>query len=289
MARRRRSLVSPPVVTDVDVVRADILRAEPAAIARLAASHRETWQACAGIYRCAGEPRPCSPELVHALLAIDDMHGWLRRVFSAYQGLNPDDGQEAYFGFLEWFSAGLVQHLPPTDPAVLALAYKRALDDVAEGSAQRTTALMKTIYEAGDTKEHRALLGRALLLLARRVGEEGDLDAASATAQRAQDIFAQLGDAASRLFAIRVRAAALLFLGKKGDAAPLLDEIVGQQSPTFARDGMFRRIQGSEANVALWSTSAGYDWVHALSAVAEPNKVAEQDDDDDTFTRGPFV
>jgi hypothetical protein len=168
--------------------------------------------------------------------------------------------------------------------AALDLAWRRAVGDVDAGAAQRATALVKTIYEAGDSQEHRALLGRALLLLARRLGEEGDMEGACGTAQRAQEVFAQLADLASRAFAMRVRAAALLFLGRHSESVALLDGLGAHATPAFAREGAFRRIQGSEDD----------DWVHSLLAKAEQLRrdAAQQSargEDDDDFERGPFV
>jgi hypothetical protein len=243
-------------------------------------------------------PPPCSAALVQELLATDTLNGWLQRVGMAYQGLNPDDAAYAWFAFRDWFIQGIVTHLPPTHPNVLELEWQKALDDVADGAAQRATALVKKMHEAGDSKEHRALLAHALVLLARRLGEEADMQAACGAAQRAQEIFAQLGDQEARAFAIRVRAAALVFLNKKSEALALLDEVAQQRGPTsFARSGMFRRIAGTEDNVALWSTPAGYDWVHthldtAWHLRAEAREAAEREankEDDDSFERGPFV
>lgn len=269
--RKRKAAV------DDDTPLADILRGEARAVARLAESHRKTWQTLVPHMDGA-----CPPELVRPLAAIDDTEGWLRRVFGAFQGLNPDDGAQAWYGFQKWFPAGILQHLPSTHPAVLTLAYKGALDDVDVGATLGAASLVNTIEEAGDSEAHRSLLGRALLLLARRSDEDGDLNGALDAAQRAEDIFAKLTGStwsAWHALAIRVRVGALLRLRKIDDALALLDPVLAQVPPYSMREGKSRppptsadRIEGvliNAANVALTTTGKDVAWITALGAIGE--------------------
>jgi len=209
----------------------EILRAEPRALALLAASDRPTWQCLVSHLRNLGEQRTCEAGLLNALLAIADLEGWQRFAFSAYNGLNPDDGMEAHHYFTEWFNAGIVLHLRSSDATALERRFKIALDDDKPSSARRTRALVEEIEKAGDSKEHRSLLGRALLLLSVRLGEEADDDASFSAALRAEEVFTAIGDAKWRVGAIRMRAGALLRLRRIDEAFALLDPIFEPSAP----------------------------------------------------------
>ena len=252
----------------------DILRAEPRAVGHLAASDRETWKCLVGHI---DRSEACPPVLVRALLAIDDLEGWRRRIFSAFRGLNPDDGLGADDGFRRWFAAGIVRHLPRTDPAALGLSYRTALDHVEADAAKRAADLAVEIEEAGDSAQHRSLLGRALLLLARRLGEDGDHEGASAAARRADAIFAKLGDADWQAQAMRVRAGALLRLRKLDEALALVDTLFRDPPAGFPLEGGVYRLATSSdpvalaeaATIVLSATKDNPAWIRALGSIAE--------------------
>lgn len=217
--------------------------------------------------------------LVRVLLAIDDLEGWRRRLFTAFQRLNPDDGLSADDGFRRWFASGIVRHLPQTDPAALALSYRDALDYADSGAAKRAVDLAVEFEQAGDSAQHRSLLGRALLLLARRLGEEGDHENASGAAQRADDIFAKLGDSDWQAQAMRVRAGALLRLRKIDEALALFDTLFRNPSAGFPLDGGVHRpvtssdpiaaVLSEAAAIALSATKDKPEWIRALGLIAE--------------------
>jgi len=171
------------------------------------------------------ERTDCPAVLVHALLAFDDVEGWRRRSVAAFSGQPPDDGAEAWFGFARWLGDGILTHLPPADPRTLRTRYQRALEDLTPGAAGRVEALARAIASAGDTAAHRALLGRALLLLAQRLGEAGDHDAALAAATRAEHVFAALGEARWAGDAKRRQASALLRQRRLEEGIALVDAI----------------------------------------------------------------
>lgn len=215
--RRKRAAPDATVTADA------LLRAGPDAVGRLAASDLMTWKRVMDIVR-AGQTA-CPAVLVHALLAFDDVEGWQGRSFAAFSGQPPDDGTEAWFGFARWLGDGILTHLPPTDPTTLRIRYKRLLEDLAPDAAGRVEVLARAIASAGDTEAHRRLLGRALLLLAQRLGEAGDHDAAHAAATRAERVFAALGEARWAGDAKRQQASALLRQHKLEAAIALVDAI----------------------------------------------------------------
>jgi hypothetical protein len=230
----------------------------------------------------------CPSELVHALLAIDDPAGWESRLFSAFLGLNPDDGMGAHYDFRRWFSAGIVKTLAPTDVVVLRVRYTIALDDTETGAASRAAALVADIEHASDDESYRALLGRALLLLARRLGEAEDHEGAIAAARRAEQVFT---DATWSAQAVRMRGAALLRQRKIDEALAVLDSVGDAPSSGFASEGSYRGIRAIQnpdgtyrdekvldpidaaldyaAAIALWATKDEPHWIAALGRIAD--------------------
>jgi hypothetical protein len=248
----------------------EFLRRDPAALTRLAASDRATWQAFASELFDAGA---CPPDLVLQLLAVDSLPGWSARIGRAFAGRNPDDGMSADFAFRAWLSAGIERGLPPTEPPVLELRLATALDDL---TTRRAEQLVADFEQVGDSAQHRHLLGRALLLLARRAGEDRDDDRSATTAQRAEELFASLGDDLWRTQAVRARAAAMLRARRIDEALVLLDGVI--DGPTTWLGGMHRIIPSSNpieaalhdaARAACTASSRTAEWVRALGAVAE--------------------
>ena len=169
--------------------------------------------------------------LVRALLEVDDLSGLSNRVSAV--GGDPDDQMGAWYRFREWFTRGIEERLPSTDPAALGLRYWRALDDVAEGTAERTRALTLDIERAGDSVAHRSLLGRALLLLTRRLVEDGDREGALEAAARAEEVLASVDDPKWHAQAIGTRAGVLIGLGQTAEARALLDSLPASWRPLF--------------------------------------------------------
>lgn len=255
-SRRKRAAPDATVTADA------LLRAEPAAVGRLAASELVTWKRVMDIVR-AGQTA-CPAALVQALLAFDDVEGWQRRSFAAFSGQPPDDGMEAWFGFARWLGDGILTHLPPADPTTLRTRYRRLLGDLAPGAAERVEALTRAIARAGDTEAHRALLGRALLLLAQRLGEAGDQDAAIAAATRAEDVFTKLGEGRWVDDARRQRASALLRQRRLEEAIALVEAI--ETSP-----GAWRG-EGAAVSNAVVSDSVDALYGRAAQLCSDANK-----------------
>lgn len=266
----------------------DILRAEPRALGLLAASDRETWR-CLAAHMSGSDA--CPPQLVHALLAIDDPPGWARRLFSAFLGLNPDEGMGAHYDLRRWLAAGILQTLQPTDIVVLRSRYTTALDDTDTGAATRSAELVADIETASDADPYRSLLGRALLLLARRLGEVDDHDAAIAAARRAELVFARLGDTTWSAQAVRMRGAALLRQRKIDEALAVLDTVADAPNSNFASEGSHRGVRAIEnpdgtyraekvlgpidealeqaAAIAVWASKDEQAWRTALGKIAD--------------------
>lgn len=266
----------------------DILRADPDVLARLAASDRATWQRLEAHIRDCGD---CPPQLVQAMLAIDDPAGWAHRLFRAYLGLNPDEGLGADYAFRPWLSAGIAQTLAPTDIVALQVRYAALLADVERGADERTAALVGDLERASDSASHRALLGRALLLWSRRLGEADDHVRAIAAARRAEEVFTQLGDATWSAQAVRMRGAALLRLHEIDEALAVLDSVADAPSSGFASEGSHRSIGALQnpdgtyraekvlapidaaldhaAAIAVWATKDQPEWLDALGRIAD--------------------
>lgn len=214
---------------------------------------------------------------MRALLAIDDPEGWRDRIFRAFVGLNPDDGLEADALFGRWLSAGIARHLPATDVAALERQYRKALDDLEPGTTERVSDLAQQIEKAGDSNEHRALLGRALLIVARRSAEDGDLEGARVAAERAETIFGTLGDAKWSSQAMRVRAGILIRLEKLDEALALIDKLFAGASAWFTIEGMFRPTADlfAEASTILLSCAKEDEaWIHIVGKIAARSKHA---------------
>lgn len=245
----------------------DILRGDPAAVSLLARSDRETWQR---LVRIMHGHDACPPELARALLAIDDPKGWEPRLNGAFAGLNPDDGMDAHYMFSRWFAAALLRELPKSHPVALGIRLQELFDDDPTG---RVRLLAQDIQYAGDSKEHRALLGRAYVLFARRLGEDGDHERAIAVAELAEKIFAELGDEPCRAYAVRMRAAAMLRRGQIEPAIALLDDVMDVPLDWSLRSGFFRSTNTTEpsldeaAKVATWATKSSPEWLRALDAI----------------------
>jgi hypothetical protein len=276
-------------MTDAPVTLDEILRAEPRALGHLATSDRATWQT---LDRHLHGADACPPVLVHALLAIDDVAGWAGRLFPAFSGLNPDEGMGADWHFRRWLSAGIVNTLPPTDIVVLRVRYTTASNDTEPGTTSRVAALVDDIEHAGDGATHRALLGRALLLLARRLGEDDEHDAAIAAATRAEQIFTQLGDAMWSAQAVRIHAGALLRKREIDAALALLDTVLDSPCTHFASEGAHRggrAIQNPDgtyrpekilapldaaldeaAKIAAWAGRDEPQWIAARAKILAP-------------------
>lgn len=265
MPRKRKP---PPIRTPAD----DFVRAEAGAVARLAASDAATWES---LFSLIFASKACPPALVRALLAIDDPEGWMKRTTREYSSSSPYDRMDAEFGFRDWFCEGIVQHLPPTDPAVLRVRYRRERESTEPGAARRARALVLAIEAAGDSQ--RSLLGRALVLLARRLGEDGAEEDAIAAARRAEDIFAELGDAGWRGDARRERVGALLRLRKLDEALALFDTIDASagrwlsdaasdlsRTPTDPVDAVLAKA----AKLATWATETTPEWIDVLRSIA---------------------
>lgn len=266
----------------------DILRADPRTVALLAASDRATWQRLVEHIDRSGA---CPPGLVRALLAIDEPEGWPARIFRAFTGRNPDEGMGADWHFRRWFADGVVRHLPPEDPRALRTRHATLADHVETDATRRVRELVTDVERAGDSQPHRAVLGRTLLLLARRLGEDGDHDAAVAAAQRAEAVFAGLADATWRAQAVRMRGAALLRLRRIDEALAALDSVADAPSTSFSSEGSYRSgraVLGSDgsyhaervldatdavldeaAKIAVWAQSDRPEWIRALGAIGE--------------------
>lgn len=275
-------------MSDTPSTIAEILAVEPRALARLASSDYETWETLA---RHMYGNDACPPPLVHALLAIDDPTGWAARLFHAYMGKNPDLGLGADWDFRRWFGAGIVKTLAPDDIVSLRVRYTTATNDVEDGTAQRTAALVADIEAASESEAHRALLGRALLLLARRLGEAEDHDAAIAAARRAEDVFTKLGDTTWSAQAVRMRGAAMLRQRKIDDALGVLDTVADAPHAGFSGEGSYRGIRAVQnpdgtyrpekvldpidaaldhaATIAVWATRDEPSWITALGKIAD--------------------
>lgn len=206
-------------------------------IGLLAASHRETWQRFVRYMAEAGE---CPPELLQELLAVDDLEGWQRRSFSAFIGLNPDDGMEAHYRLARFIGAGITRQFPPNHPTALLEKYKVACEDVAIDTTRRTRDLAREIERAGDSKEHRVLFGRALLLLARRLSEDGDHEAALAEAIRAEEVFTRVDAVDWTTRAMRARAGALFRLRKIDEAMAAMEAVFALPRAPFCGEGAHR-------------------------------------------------
>ncbi len=265
-----------------------ILRADPEALRRLAASHRESWQ-CLAPHMASGGA--CPPGLVHAMLAIDDPRGWEQRLFSAFMGLNPDEGMAAHYDFRRWFGAGIISASSPSDIVSLRVRLTALLAEVDAGAARRTAVLVADLRAAGDAEAYRELEGRALLLLARRLGEADDHEGAIAAAGRAQALFTALGDATWSAQAVRMHGAALLRMRRIDDALAVLDSVAHAPSAGFASEGALRGVGAIQnpdgtyraekqldatdaalehaAAIAVWATADDPNWIAALARIAD--------------------
>lgn len=232
---RRRRARGAAEDTSID----DLLRGEARAVTRLADADRIAWKRLAAHMR---EATAAPPALVLAMLAIDDREGWLRRLFKAFMGLPPDDGLEADFAFRRWFAAGLADALPATDPRALEARLDAAIRDEAADAATRTRALVRDLVGAGASPEHRALLGRALLLLARQRSDDLAHAEAIAAAGEALAVFASLGDDSGRLRAERMEAVAMLRDGQLDEALARLDRVGHRTSSSRLTEGASRYV-----------------------------------------------
>jgi hypothetical protein len=245
----------------------EILRGDPEAVRLLACSDRASWQQ---LVRLTKQTDACPPELARALLAVDEPQGWQPRLAAAFTGLNPDDGLEAHHAFVPWFTGALRRDLPKTHPVVLGLRLKDLLED---DPTARVRTLAHDIQYAGESKEHRALLGRAYLLFARRTGEDGDHERSIGIAEAAEKIFAELGDEPSRAYAVRMRAAGMLRRGEIEPALALLDGVLDLPVAWEHRAGFFRPTSTTEqaldeaARVAMWASRSSPEWTLAVEAI----------------------
>ncbi|MEZ4404875.1 MAG: hypothetical protein R3A52_00075 [Polyangiales bacterium] len=133
-------------------------------------------------------------------------------------GLPLDDGPRGRLRVRRWFTAGLCAELPVTDRRALEARLDAAFRDERADAATRTRALVDDLASAGASPEHRALLGRALLLLARQRSDDLAHAEAFAVASEARAVFASLGDDGGRLRAERMEAVALLRDGQLDEA-----------------------------------------------------------------------
>jgi hypothetical protein len=215
---------------------------------------------------------------VRAFLAIASAEEWGNHMAAAFSGRNPDEGMRAYYGMIRWLNAGIAQSLPSIEPAALELRLKSAFEYVAADATKRVEELVMDCEKAGDSNEHRTLLGRALLLLSRRQGEDGDDDAALRAAQRAEKVLATIGDDAWRAQAVRAQAAAMLRQRKIDDALALFDGVIDAQEQALRVEGNLRLAPPSDPTLAVlheasrtmrWAHGRSPAWIRDLGLIAE--------------------
>lgn len=214
----------------------------------------------------------CSPTLLRALLELDTRDGWQARLYRAFRGLNPDDGLEASALFERWFSAGLAEHLPTTDLAVLELDFQAALNDVSPAAATGVRALVTRLEQAGESAPHRELLGKALLLLARRLDEDGDHPGACDAALRAEQLFAKLHEAAWEGEAMRARALAMICLDRLDEALALLAALDAERPRDAFLGGRHRIADTTDERldaVKYLRSPDPYEQLHGLGILAK--------------------
>lgn len=247
----------------------ELLRGEPSAVRLLAASDRDAWQ---GLVEHVRHSEACPAALVRALLDTDTPEGWQRSLFGAFRGRNPDDGLEADFLFARWLTSGMTQNLSETDAAVLGIRFREALHDLSPSATSTVRALVLRIEQSGDSDGHRTLLGQALLLLARRLDEDGDHTAACTAATRAEHLFAKLENAAWQGLAMRARATALIGLDQLDEALGLIDALEEPGRWPWANlMGAHRVSDTSNARLAaakLLSSEDPLERLHALGLLA---------------------
>lgn len=256
----------------------------PDELRRLAASDRETWQR---LIAHAATSEACPPETVEVLLAIDDFDGWMRHVFRAYGALPPDDGRDADEVFRRWLSTGIARAFPPTNRRALENRHRVALNDTSADASEHTRALVAAIEKAPDARD---LLGRAWLLLARRLSEDLDPEGAIAASLSAEEVFASIGDDAWRAQAVRMRGAALLRAHKIDEALAVLDSVADAPSTSFWASGRNRYdgvVLGSDGHyhpereldpvdavlhravaIAVMAPATHPEWLRTLDAIA---------------------
>lgn len=206
----------------------ELHRGDPHAIQLLAASDVGTWDHLTA--NMSGIPA-CPEALTRALIAIDDVEGWRVRGSRTASGRHPDYAMGIWY-FVDWFGAGLVQHLPH-HPAAFQLRYEREREYLEPDAAARLAVFADEIEEHADSPAHDAVLGRVLVLLARRLFEDGDVEAARAAAERADGIFTRLDDAAFHAQAMGLRAAALLRQARIDEALALHDALSADGKPWY--------------------------------------------------------
>lgn len=230
----------------------DFARADPHAVALLAASDVPTWERLINDASSVAPSEACPPTLLRALLAIDGPEGWRRRCDVAYGGRAPWDGgggAAGHYVLRPWLARGIVQHLPATDLPSLDLRYRALLDDASADATTLARALVAAVERAGASEASQSLLGNALLLLAHRLREDGDHEGTIAAAQRAEDLFTRTGDAPSRVRAVRMRGAALLRCRRLDEALAVLSAVheappvsappIEPRAPTATSDDAF--------------------------------------------------
>ncbi|HRI69591.1 MAG TPA: hypothetical protein PK156_35410 [Polyangium sp.] len=261
----------------------EILGANPRAVTLIAASDRLTWQVLVPIMRGSDV---CPEKLTLALLGIDDFDGWSRRIFHAFGGLNPDDGMEADWVFRRWFTAGVARHVSRRDLRGLHFRMASAMRDVDDGATKRIRELSgeieMSIHEGNDASDDKNvrtdLLGRAVLLLAIRVGEDGDREEQLVQTQRAEDIFAAMGASEWVGQTRRIRAGALLCSRRIDEALAVLATIWDTPRPDFMTHCSLRSGSWSDptsdllkkaAHAASWASRIDPQWLDAVKTMAE--------------------
>ncbi len=175
-----------------------------------------------------------------------------------------------------WFGDGIVAAYGPTSPAALEVRYERELRE--GGGVEVARSLVDDVRGSGAHGS--ALLGDALVLLARRLDEEGQHAAALESLDEA--LAAKTLDVATRKMIIRLRAASMLRLRRLDDAFAILDvemETKGVMLGGCRRFGSapedpWDAALAEAAAIAVWASSMTPEWVRALGGIAQRAKGA---------------
>lgn len=250
-------------------------------IEALAASDRPTWKR---LEEAIQRGEPSSPALIRGLVAAVDPQGWVGRLHKAYKGPPPVSSAWILKAFTRWLAKEIVQHLAAADLPALT-ARLDAVNHYEETDASiRARELVAAIEHVGNSAAHRALLGRALLVLFKHLRDDDDFTGALAAAQRGEEVFALLGNENWRVRAVRNRASALLRLRRIDEALALTDSVAECEISPYAAyeaDGGYVYLRSTRvptdpidialrvaAGLTLWAKRDNENWINAIGALA---------------------